>query len=139
MVPCKILGVDTSLRSTGVAIVEAQGSRFSVVDYGLVRNAPRLPLSHCLCRLDRALRELIARHEPRAAAIEGIFFCKNVKTAVILGEARGVVIAACAASGLPVFEYSPRKVKESVVGNGAAGKEQVNKMIMTLLGLRQPP
>lgn len=81
----------------------------------------------------------MTRGKPDAVALEGGFFCKNVKTAVILGEARGVVIAACAGAGVPVYEYSPRRVKQAVVGFGNAGKEQVQKMVMAILRLDEKP
>jgi crossover junction endodeoxyribonuclease RuvC len=85
------------------------------------------------------MRDLLARTAPQAAAIEGIFYCKNVRTAVVLGEARGVVIAACAAAGVPVFEYEPRRMKQAIVGFGGATKEQVARMVVRLLGLRKEP
>jgi len=135
----RILGVDTSLRSTGLALIQARGSLYQTLEYDLVKNPPGRPLSACLEYLARALSEIITRGKPQAAALEGIFFCKNVKTAVILGEARGVVIAACSAAGVPVYEYSPRRVKQAVVGFGNAGKEQVRKMVMAILKLDETP
>ena len=98
----RILGIDTSLRSTGVGVVAATGSRMSAIEYGTIPIAAKVSLSESLTRLHRAIVEIIERTRPEAAAIEGIFFCKNVNTAVVLGEARGVVIAACAAQGLAV-------------------------------------
>jgi len=83
--------------------------------------------------------EIIERSRPSAVAIEGVFFCKNVKTVLMLGEARGAVITACVAQGVPVYEYAPRLVKRAVVGFGGAEKEQVAKMVMTLLALREQP
>lgn len=135
----RILGVDTSLRSTGVALIQARGSALQTLAYELVKNPPGRPVSACLDHLHRSMSAIIAREKPQAAALEGIFFCKNVKTAVILGEARGVVLAACAAAGVPTYEYSPRRVKQAVAGYGNAGKEQVRKMVMALLNLDEPP
>jgi crossover junction endodeoxyribonuclease RuvC len=135
----RILGIDTSLRSTGVGVVAAAGSRMSAVEYGAIRIPARAPLSECLKRLNRGIVEIIERTRPEAVAIEGVFFSKNANTAVILGEARGVVIAACAFQGLPIYEYAPRRVKQAVVGFGAAEKEQVRKMVMSLLGLKEDP
>jgi crossover junction endodeoxyribonuclease RuvC len=109
------------------------------IDHGRIRNADGVLLSECLRRLDGGIREIIARTQPEAAAIEDIFFCKNARTAMILGEARGVVIAACAAAGLPVFAYEPRRVKQAIAGNGAADKSQVRKMVMALLALKEEP
>jgi len=133
----RILGVDTSLRSTGLGLIQVRGSRLEVVEHGLVKNPATWSLSRCLVHLHAAIGEILERGKPGTVAIEGIFFCKNVRTAVILGEARGVVIAACAATGVPVYEYSPRRVKQAVVGFGAAGKEQVVRMVTSLLGLRE--
>ncbi len=134
----RILGVDTSLRCTGLGVIQVRGSRMEVVEQGLVKNAAAWPLSRCLAHLHAALGEILERSRPGVVAIEGVFFCKNVRTAVILGEARGVVIAACAVAGVPVYEYSPRRVKQAVVGSGSAGKDQVNRMVMSLLSLREP-
>lgn len=135
----RILGIDASLRSTGVGVVEAGGSKLSAVECGALKTPAGKPLSECLRRLSRGITDVIERTGPEAAAIEGVFFCKNVKTAVTLGETRGAAIAACAAHGLPVYEYSPRKVKQAVVGFGAASKEQVRKMVMSLLGMEDEP
>ena len=135
----RVLGVDTALRSSGVAVVEAEGSRLRAVEFGVIRNRDAVRLSDCLANLHRGITELIARAQPQAAAIEGVFFARNVRTAVVLGEARGAVIAACRGAGLPVFEYSPRRVKQALVGFGAAEKPQVRKMVMALLGLAEPP
>ncbi|MFC1462326.1 crossover junction endodeoxyribonuclease RuvC [Verrucomicrobiota bacterium] len=135
----RVLGIDTSLRSTGVAVVEATGNRLSALEHGAIRNPRTAPLSKCLRRLDEGLSELITRTGPDAAAIEGAFYSKNVKTAMILGEARGVAIAACARAGLPVYEYAPRRIKQALVGIGSASKNQVRQMVMTLLSLDKEP
>jgi crossover junction endodeoxyribonuclease RuvC len=119
--------------------VDAAGSRLSAVEFGRIHNADRLVLSECLRRLDGGMRDLLSRVRPEIVAIEDIFYCKNVRTAVVLGEARGVVIAACASAGLPIFEYAPRRVKQAVVGYGAADKSQVRKMVMNLLKLTEEP
>jgi len=135
----RVLGIDTSLRSTGLAVVEGRGSALTAVEHGRIHNPDRLALSECLRRLDAGIREIVGRREPEAVAIEDIFFCKNVRTAVVLGEARGVVIAACASAGLPIFEYAPRRVKQAVVGFGAADKSQVRRMVMAILKLTEEP
>jgi len=137
--PVRVLGIDTSLRSSGLGVVEAVGSSLRLLHQQTVATPARHPLSECLRRLDEALRLLLDQQKPAAAALEGIFYCKNVKTAVILGEARGVVIARCAAAAVPVFEYPPRRVKQALVGHGDAEKEQVARMVMRLLGLTEQP
>ena len=135
----KVLGVDTSLRSTGFGVVQAQGSVLRPVEYGRIRNPATRSHSECLRTLHEDLRALIERTQPDAVAIEGIFFCKNVRTAVTLGQARGAVIAVCALAGLPIFEYSPRKVKQALSGSGAGSKQQVSRMVQQILTLEDTP
>lgn len=137
--PTRILGIDTSLRSTGVGVVEARGNRMTAVEFGTIRMPQRAPLSACLSGLLKGIGEILARCAPDAVAIEGAFFFKNASTAMILGQARGVAIAVCSGSNVPVFEYAPRRVKQAVVGFGGASKEQVQKMVASLLGLQELP
>lgn len=111
----------------------------SALWHGRVRNARSLPLSGCLLALQEAITEHIETHKPQAAAIEGVFFSKNIHTTLILGHARGVLIAQCTRMGLPVYEYEPRRVKQAVVGFGGAAKEQMQQMVMRLLNLPQLP
>lgn len=135
----RILGIDTSLRSTGVGIVEACGTQLRAVAYGRIRNKPTAPHSVCLQNIFSSISELIREHAPDCAAIEGAFFAKNPKTAMVLGQARGAAITACTLKGLEITEHSPRSVKQSVVGTGTAQKEQVARMVMRLLGLAEMP
>lgn len=135
----RILGVDTSLRSSGVGVIEVSGQTMRALAYGRIHNKPSLPHSACLAEIQRQIDSLITEFEPDEAAIEGAFFAKNVRTAMILGQARGAVLACCALRTLPVFEYSPRSVKQAVVGAGAARKEQVAKMVVRLMGLGEQP
>jgi crossover junction endodeoxyribonuclease RuvC len=135
----RVLGIDTSLRATGYGVVESAGSRLVCVEFGTLRNPAARRHSECLSVLYGGVTAAIERTAPHAAAVEGAFFFKNAKTAMILGEARGAVIAACAARGVPVYEYAPRRVKQAIVGVGGASKEQVGRMIMSLLGLREMP
>lgn len=137
--PFRVLGVDTSLRSTGVGVIEDRGPGLAAVYYGVIRNPPSCRPSACLERLRAGLEEVLGSLRPDEAAVEGIFFCRNVRTAVQLGEARGIVLAACARAGVPVYEYSPRRVKQALVGVGSAHKEQVARMVVSLLGLREVP
>lgn len=135
----RIIGLDVSLRCTGIGVIERRAGRLAAIEFSLVRNKASLPHSACLLALQRDLAAAMACTQPEAAAIEGGFFFKNAKTAMILGEARGVVIATCAAAGVPIFEYAPRLVKQSLTGFGGAEKTQVAKMVMTILGLREAP
>jgi len=134
-----ILGVDTSLRSTGFGIVRSEGTRMIAVDYGIIRNKPELSLSACLVCIGDRIRELIEKHTPDAVAVEGVFLGRNTKTMMILAHARGVVIETAARAGIPVYEYAPRRVKSAVTGYGAAEKDQVQQMIRTLLALSEKP
>lgn len=135
----RVLGIDTSLRQTGYGVVEAEGTRLKSIEYGDIPIPASQPHSVCLTRIDEALRDVIARTRPDAASIEGIFFCRSVRTAIVLGEARGVAITACARAGIPVFEYEPRRMKLALVGFGGAQKSQVAKMVVRLLGLKEEP
>jgi len=135
----RIMGMDMSLRSSGIAVIESAGSVLKTVEYRVLRNPPGRSVSECLLHVYRGVLDMLERRRPDAAAIEGIFFCKNFKTAVALGQARGAAIAACAAAGVPIYEYPPRRVKQAVAGYGSASKEQVKKMIMLLLRLKDEP
>lgn len=135
----RVLGIDVSLRSTGLAVVESRGSALQALDQRTVRILAGRPRSACLRALSESLVEVINAFRPDAVAIEGAFYHKNVKTAAVLGEARGAAIAACACAGLPVYELAPRRVKQAVVGYGAADKGQVRQMVMKLLALNEEP
>ena len=135
----RILGVDTSLRSSGVGIIEVRGHELRAIAYGRIHNRPAELHSQCLWNIFKEVSVLIEKHQPVCAAIEGAFFSKNAKTAMILGQARGAVLAACAKAGIPVCEHSPRRVKQALTGNGGAQKDQVAKMVMQLLQLEEQP
>lgn len=135
----RVLGVDTSLRSSGIGLIDGARRNSKVVTYGTIKNKPSVPHSECLWKINREIRALIEQYDPAVVAIEGIFFFKNVKTAMILGQARGAVLAACAEKGKPVFEYAPRLVKQSIVGTGRAEKAQVGAMVQRMLNLPSPP
>ena len=135
----KVLGIDASLRGTGLAVIEQQGSRTASRHWEVVKIGAQTPHSECLRTIRERVDAVLAAHKPEAAAIEGGFFFKNAKVALVLGEVRGVAIAGCAAAGVPVFEYSPRRAKQNITGWGAAPKEQVARMVMAVLGLPEAP
>ena len=95
--------------------------------------------SRCLAKISKKLRDVIQEHRPTVCVIEGLFYAQNLQTALIMGEARGAAIAAIAEAGLEIFEIAPRKVKQSIVGYGAAQKSAVAKMVQRLLNLPKPP
>ena len=134
-----ILGIDTSLRSSGYGVLVTEGSRMRSLEAGRIRNAPKLPLSECLRTIHARVAELIAQYSPDVVAIESVIYGKNAGTMLVLGEARGAVITAAADAGLSIYEYEPRRVKMAVCGNGLAEKEQVQRMVKTLLGLEELP
>ena len=134
-----ILGIDTSLRSTGYGVLNVQGSRLAMVDCGNIKNGPKLPLTACLGAIHAKVGELIAAHRPDVMAIESVIYGKNAGTMLVLGEARGAVIVAAAEAHVPVYEYEPRRVKMAVCGNGLAEKIQIQRMVKTLLALDELP
>ncbi len=135
----RVLAIDASLRNTGVAIVDANNGKPRSVYFGTIHNASSLRSSSCLVAIRDRLVELIREHEPNCCALESVIYVQSHKTAILLGAARGAAILAAAENGLPVFEYSPRRIKQSTVGRGAAGKDQVAFMVRVLLGLTEMP
>ncbi len=135
----KVLGIDASLRGTGLAVIEWGGARAVSRHWEVVKMGAAARHSECLGAIRERLDAVIAAHRPDAAAMEGGFFFKNAKVAMVLGEVRGVAIASCAAGGVPVYEYSPRRAKQNITGWGAAPKEQVAKMVKAVLGLEETP
>jgi crossover junction endodeoxyribonuclease RuvC len=109
------------------------------VEYGVIKNADKLLPSACLVAIHSRIAELIVKHEPHCAAVEGIIFVQSHRIAITLGAARGAAILAIASRGLPVYEYAPRRVKQAVVGRGAAAKTQVAFMVRARLGLTETP
>lgn len=135
----RVLGMDASLRSTGFGLVESRQGRLWALESGLIRNPVSSSRSACLRHIQEDLLALLARGAPDAVALEGGFYFKNARTALVLGEVRGVVIATAAGSGRPVYEYPPRQVKQALTGFGGADKSQVSHMVSTILGLSEEP
>ena len=134
-----ILGIDTSLRGTGIGIISPRGNAFVIHESRTLHVPAAKPLSYALDAIHTGISEIIEHHYTVAAAIEAIFYHKFVRTALLLGQARGVVIACCARYGIPVYEYEPRLVKQAVCGYGGASKDQIQRMIQTLLHLDTLP
>lgn len=138
--PNRILAVDPSLRGTGFAVLECGVDRqIRPLDYGVIKNVSTLRQSSCLVAICDRLAEVIHRWEPDSAAFEAVIYVQSYRTAITLGAARGAAILAAAQRGLEIYEYAPRRVKQAVVGNGAAQKEQVAFMVRALLKLTETP
>lgn len=134
----RILGVDPGSRAAGYAVVEGNGQQACVLDHGVIRVPANLPLAERLVRLHSELRAVVERNQPSEAAVEEVFTAHNPRSALVLGQARGVLMLA-AADRCEVFEYSARAVKKAVVGYGQADKTQVASMVKMLLGLPKVP
>jgi crossover junction endodeoxyribonuclease RuvC len=134
-----ILGIDPSLRGTGYGVIRLAKPFPETLAHGTISCPAAWPHSRCLAKISQALREVLREYQPTVCAIEGLFFAQNLKTAIIMGEARGAAMAAIAEAGLDVYEIAPRKVKLAIVGYGAAQKLAVAKMVQRLLNLPKPP
>jgi len=130
-----ILGLDPSLRSTGYGVIQLARPRPRVLVHGTISCPATWPRSRCLVKIGQTLRDVVRRHKPGACVVEGLFYAQNLQTALIMGEARGAALAAVAEAGVEVFELAPRKVKQAIVGYGAAQKEAVARMVQRLLAL----
>jgi crossover junction endodeoxyribonuclease RuvC len=135
----RILAVDPSLRGTGFAVLDEQVKKVRCLEYSVVKNPPSLSQEGCLMAIYEALGNAIERHQPTALAIEKVIYVQSYATAIVLGAARGAAVLAAAQRGLSIHEYPPKRVKQAVVGRGAASKDQVAFMIRALLGLTETP
>lgn len=131
----RVLGIDPGSRITGYGIVEQQGSRLLHVDNGAIFTDSAADFPGRLKKIFDGLTEVIAEYRPEQVAVENVFLASNAQSALKLGQARGAAIVAAVHAGLPVAEYTALQVKQAVVGQGRAAKEQVQKMLKALLGL----
>ncbi len=134
-----ILGIDPSLRGTGYGVIRMARPHPLVLAQGTIRCPPAWEHSRCLVHIAQTLRELLQQRHPDVCVVEGLFYAQNLKTALIMGEARGASLVAVAEAGVPIYEIAPRKVKQAIVGYGAAQKLAVAKMVQRMLRLSQPP
>ncbi len=134
-----VMGIDPGVANTGFGVVRIAGGQMSAVDGGVIEAPADKPLETRLARIHAELEKLIAWHEPAAVALEDLYFGKNVRSAIAVGQARGVAMLAAAQHATPCFDYTPQAVKMAVCGSGAAAKRQVQQMVGALLGLTQPP
>lgn len=134
-----ILGVDPSLRSTGLGVIRAAQDQYTILEFAVIHCPPAWERSRCLGHIAGTVRTMIQRHHPTVCVIESLFHAQNYQTALILGEARGASLAIAAEAGLAIYELAPRRIKQAIVGYGAAGKPAVAKMVQRLLGLTEEP
>ena len=135
----RILGIDPGYAILGYGIIEMKGNHFSVCGYGAVTTDASMDMPDRLKHLYTQIMEIIQEYEPDVASVEELFFNTNTKTALLVGQARGVIILACANSGLDIFEYTPLQIKQGIVGYGRADKKQIQAMVKTILNLKEVP
>ena len=134
-----VLGIDPSLRGTGFGILRNTQPRPRLLAQGTIHSPAGWPRSRCLVNTAQVLRDAIQKHHPTVCAIEGLFYAQNLQTALIMGEARGICLLIAAEAGLDICEIAPRKVKQAIVGYGAAQKLAVAKMVQRMLQLAEIP
>ena len=135
-----VLGVDPGTAATGYGVVRGgEPGGPMLIECGVIRTSPRSSLARRVTEIFEGISEVIERHRPDAMAVEAVFYAKNVRTTVVLGHARGVVLLAGERAGLAVHEYAPKLVKKTVTGTGAATKAQVQAMVARLLRLKRAP
>lgn len=134
-----ILGIDPGIAIVGYGIIEVRGNNYKAIDYGCITTDSKLLFPDRLKIVYDELINIINKYKPDDYAVEELFFNKNVKTAIKVGQARGVEILAAVNLGLPVFEYTPLQIKQAVVGYGRAEKHQVQEMVKLLLNLQEIP
>lgn len=134
-----ILGIDPGLASTGWGVIAVENNNEKMLDYGIVETSKDVGLSERLEAIHKDLKTIIDEFKPNAAAVEDIYFYKNVKTAIQVAQARGVVLMTAAEMDITLFEYTPLQIKQALVGYGRADKKQIQKMVMTVLNLDAIP
>jgi crossover junction endodeoxyribonuclease RuvC len=134
-----VMGIDPGAANLGFGIVRVDGTQMVALDGGVVETPADLSIEKRLDRIHRSLADLLTWHEPKALAIEDVYFGKNVRSAMVVGQASGVAMLAAAQRGISCFAYTPQAIKLAVCGSGGAGKKQVQRMVGTLLGLPEPP
>ncbi len=134
----RVVSVDPGLNNTGFGILDFRGSQIKVVAYGLVTPPAKESIPDRLEYLNSHMNDLIDKFNPQSMAIEDSFYSQNVKSAILLGQARGVLLLSAASRGIPSMVYAPKKVKQSVTGSGSATKKQVKYMVEKILNINKP-
>jgi len=134
-----ILGIDPGTATTGYGVLKSDKGELKAIDYGCISTGSKLAMPERLYLIAGDLKRIIKKHKPQAMAVEELFFFKNAKTAITVGQSRGVVLFVGKNQGLDIFEYTPLQVKQAVVGYGRADKNQIQKMVKAILGLKSAP
>ncbi len=131
----RILGIDPGLTKTGFGIIDVQNENLKVIDYGIIKPKLKDKLEKRLLTIFQDVSKIIKEYNPTIVCIEEVFYGKNFKSALLLGQARGAAMVSAALENITIFEYSAKKIKQSVTGNGNANKEQVKFMVTSILNI----
>lgn len=134
-----IIGVDPGTAIIGFGLIKDTKRKLEMIEYGCIKTDPKYSTAERLLKLDKDLEKIIKKHKPDKAAVEDIFFFKNLKTAIKVSQARGVILARLAKMHIPICEYTPLQVKQAVTSYGRAEKKQVQQMVKLLLNLKSIP
>ena len=134
-----ILGIDPGLADTGYGVIEKCNDKMKMIACGSIKTSSRADFIERLKIIHQQLANIIKKNQPNAVAVEQLFFCKNVKTALLVGQARGVCLMTIAENNLPIFEYTPLQVKQALTSYGRADKNQIGQMVKLLLKLKTVP
>ena len=135
----RILGIDPGTAITGYGLIETEGAKLRLLDYGCIRTPAHMPLPERLVMIDAAANVLLEQAQAEQVAVEQLFFNRNTTTAFTVAQARGVLVLAAAKRGLPLAEYTPLQVKQAIVGYGRAEKQQIQYMVAKMLAMREIP
>lgn len=135
----RIIGFDPGLADTGFGVIETSGNRLVCLEYGSIKTPAKTELPTRLLTIHKKVLQLIKKYKPDRIGIEHLFFSKNVKTAMAVGQARGVLLLAVAPSLIPIFEFTPNQVKQAVSAYGSASKDQIQRMVKVILNLKEIP
>jgi len=134
-----IMGIDPGLATTGYGVIEKRGQKLKMIDYGVITTQAKEEFAQRLKFINRDLAKVIEKHQPDVFSVENIYFCKNVKTALLVGQARGVILLTCVEKNKPIYEFTPLQVKQAVTTYGRADKKQVQQMLKIILNLKDIP
>lgn len=134
-----ILGIDPGSTVTGYGIIKTNHKKTTLIDYGVIKVTPRKPLPQRLQEIFSGINDIVKKRKPHQIVVEKAFYSKNAKSALVMGEVRGVALLSGAWANIPIAEYSPREIKSSIVGTGAASKTQVQYMVKNILNLKVLP